>query len=145
MEKEKVSHKKKKKLEIKTKAKFDRNDDSEIDAESNELFSSRQKISKKSENKGHSELTWEGSDKPKKPRLKWFAHDEGIKGLIEMRCKGINPVKTRTIELYGSNSATMSKDTACRIDSAISSIGSTEGKASGKGSSDFEKTGDNGD
>lgn len=78
--------------------------------------------SQKSENEGHSVLTWSGSDKPKRPKLKWFLHDESVKGLIEMRLKGGNAVNEKTLNLKGAVSATMSKETACSIDNAIGKI-----------------------
>lgn len=65
---------------------------------------------------------FEGSDTPKKPKLKWFVHDDNIKHLIDMRCKGINTVKAETLILSGNSSATMSAKTACSIDNAISKM-----------------------
>ena len=56
-----------------------------------------------------------------------------------MRCKGGNSVKKKTLELRGSNSATMSRDTACRIDSAMSCMGVIEGKSINKKKAEFEK------
>lgn len=68
-----------------------------------------------------------GSDKPKKPKLKWFANDQSIKKLIETRCTDTNSIKAETLVLKGSNSAVMSQKTACSIDIAMYKIG---GKAS---------------
>lgn len=65
---------------------------------------------------------FEGSDKPKRPKLKWFAHDDSIKRLIDMRCKATNSIKSETLSLSGSSSATMSQKTACAIDNAISTL-----------------------
>lgn len=79
---------------------------------------------------GCSVIEFEGSSTPKEPTLKWFAHDDSIKHLVEMRCSGDNTVKTKTIELSGSSSATMSQKTAYAIDNAISKIGSVGGQAS---------------
>lgn len=62
---------------------------------------------------------FEGSDTPHRPKLKWFAQDENIKKLIDMRCKPGNTLKTETLILSGSSSATMSHKTATSIDSAI--------------------------
>lgn len=75
---------------------------------------------------------FDGSDNPKRPSLKWFAHDENIKKLIEMRCKNTNSLKSQVLELSGASSATMSQKTAYAIDGAISKIGG------GKISSDME-------
>lgn len=55
-----------------------------------------------------------------------------------MRCKGGNKVNTRTLKIHGSSSITMSKDTACKIDNAVSSIGSIEGKSIGKRNTELE-------
>ena len=65
---------------------------------------------------------FEGSDKPKKPKLKWFANDDNIKRLIDMRCKGNNSIKSEILELSGTSSATMSQKTACAIDNAIGAM-----------------------
>lgn len=60
---------------------------------------------------------FEGHDNPQIPNLKWFAHDDNIKGLIEMRCN--LSIKSTSLELKGSSSATMSKNIACAIDEIL--------------------------
>lgn len=65
---------------------------------------------------------FEGSDTPKKPKLKWFANEENIKRLIDMRCKGDNTLKSEMLEFSGASSATMSQKTAYAIDSAIGAM-----------------------
>ena len=75
-------------------------------------------------------VEFEGVAVPKRPKLKWFAHDENIKKLIDMRCKGENTVKTETLELAGASSSTMSQKTACAIDGAIGKICSMKGSSS---------------
>lgn len=67
-----------------------------------------------------------GNDEPKQPTLKWFANDENIKNLIEMRLSNSNSIKSETLELAGSASATMTQKTACAIDGALSKIGSAK-------------------
>lgn len=62
---------------------------------------------------------FEGNVNPHRPKLKWFAQDENIKKLIDMRCKPGNALKTETLILSGSSSATMSHKTASSIDSTI--------------------------
>lgn len=62
---------------------------------------------------------FEGSETPHKPNLKWFAHDENIKKLIDMRCKQGNALKSETLYLSGSSSATMSKNAANSIDATV--------------------------
>ena len=65
---------------------------------------------------------FEGSDNPQRPDLKWFANDDTIKSLIEMRCSDNNSIKSETLILSGSSSATMSQKTAYAIDGAVSKI-----------------------
>ena len=69
------------------------------------------------------EAVFEGNEEPKEPELKWFANDDTIKRLIEMRVNGINQIKSETLILEGSFSATMSQKTACAIDGAVGKIG----------------------
>ena len=88
------------------------------------------KTTDSSNRSGISIIEFEGSNTPKKPTLKWFAHDNGINGLIEMRCSGDNSVKTKSLELYGSSSATMSQKAAYAIDTAIGKIGNFGGQVS---------------
>lgn len=71
---------------------------------------------------GKSVSFFEGHDNPKVPTLKWFAHDDNIRGLIEMRCN--KAIKSNILELKGSSSATMSRKTACAIDALIKTGGS---------------------
>ena len=63
---------------------------------------------------------FEGSREPEQPTLKWFAHDDNIRGLVDMCCENKNSVKSKTLELCGSISTTMSIKTACVIDKIIS-------------------------
>lgn len=83
-----------------------------------------QNVSAKSAVKRSGKITaeFEGSDNPKKPKLKWFANDDNIKRLIDMRCKGNNLLKSETLFLSGTSSATMSQKTACAIDNAIGAM-----------------------
>ena len=69
--------------------------------------------------------SFEGNDEPKVPELKWFAHDNSIKSLIEMRCSSRNSIKSKRLELKGSSSATMSQKTACAIDKLLKIGGKT--------------------
>lgn len=98
-------------------------------AETFENSSSNQSSSQRS---GRITAQFEGSNEPHKPKLKWFAHDDNIKRLIEMRCKGDNSIRSETLELSGASSATMSQKTAFAIDGAISKMGF-------KGSTSMEK------
>lgn len=79
---------------------------------------------------GSSETEFQGNDILQRPNLKWFAHDDNIKRLIEMRCDGNRAVKSETLKLSGSSSATMSQKTACMIDGAMGKIGGAKGNVS---------------
>lgn len=72
---------------------------------------------------GKIEVEFDGSAAPQIPVLKWFAHDDTIKNLIEMRCNEKRTIKAETFELSGSTSATMSKKAAYNIDCVINGIG----------------------
>ena len=61
---------------------------------------------------------FEGNNEPKVPQLKWFAHDENVKNLIEMRCN--KAIKSTVLELSGSSCASMSRAIACAIDDILS-------------------------
>lgn len=76
-----------------------------------------------SQRSGKTLTYFEGNDSPKTPQLKWYAHDDNIKRLIEMRCSQNNSIKSKTLELEGSISATMSQKTACSIDASLKKIG----------------------
>lgn len=60
---------------------------------------------------------FEGHDNPQMPNLKWFAHDDNINWLIDMRCK--RAIKSNILELKGSSSATISKSIACAVDDVL--------------------------
>ena len=64
---------------------------------------------------------FEGHDNPQVPELKWFAHDDNIKSLIEMRCK--KAVKSTSLELSGSSCASMSRSMACAVDAILNVSG----------------------
>jgi len=73
-------------------------------------------------------INFEGSNTTRKPELKWFKHDDNIKRLIDMRINEDNPIKSETLELYGSTSATMTNKTAIKIDAALSKMGAAKSK-----------------
>ena len=64
-------------------------------------------------------ITFEGNNMPTRPTLKWFAYDENIKGLIEMRCSENNSIKSTVLELNAASSSTMSRKVACAIDNIL--------------------------
>lgn len=65
---------------------------------------------------------FEGGTEPRRPNLKWFAHDDTIKTLIDARCEGTNVLRCETLELTGSSSATMSRKAAVSIDGVLKKI-----------------------
>ena len=67
---------------------------------------------------GKTVLNLNGSNTIEEPTLKWFAHDDHIKSLIEMRRQ--KKIQSRMLELNGANSVTMSKKVACAIDAVFS-------------------------
>ena len=62
---------------------------------------------------------FEGNNTPTQPNLKWFAYDDNINGLIEMRFTGNNSIKSKVLELNCSSSVTMSQKTALAIDKIL--------------------------
>lgn len=79
---------------------------------------SMQSGNKSSKNQsGKTSTSFEGHDAPQQPALKWFAHDDNIKWLIEARLQ--KAIKNSALELKGATSATMSKVMACAIDDIL--------------------------
>lgn len=103
----------------------------DIQKTSNDCFHYDTSVDRNSERSGKVSVQFEGSSTPKKPKLKWFAHDDNIKRLIEMRTKGDNSILSETLRISGSSSATMSKATACSIDHALSMMGIIEKQSKG--------------
>lgn len=94
-----------------------------LGSKDSEIFENSSSVQNSTQRSGRITAQFEGSDEPHKPKLKWFSHDDSIKKLIEMRCKGDNSIKSETLELSSASSATMSQKTACAIDGAISKMG----------------------
>ena len=90
-----------------------------VEVKQSEEYEKRLQNSTSAKISGRTISRFEGSDNPVRPELKWFANDDNVKGLIEMRCTACNSIKTRTLILEGASSATMSQKTACAIDSAV--------------------------
>jgi len=95
-----------------------------------ESTESNQSNTSSDQRSGRYEVEFEGGSKPKQPELKWFAHDDTVKRLIEMRCGKTNQIKSETFRLSGASSATMSQKTAYSIDAALGKLGSIKGAAS---------------
>jgi len=62
---------------------------------------------------------FEGNSTPTRPTLKWFAYDDNITGLIEMRCSGNNSIKSKILKLNCSSSVTMSQKIALAVDKVL--------------------------
>jgi len=90
---------------------------------SNESYEQSASSKRFEQRRGRVVAEFEGSESPQKPDLKWFANDDNVKRLIEMRCTSSNSIKSELLELEGSSSAAMSQKTASAIDIAISKIG----------------------
>lgn len=73
---------------------------------------------------------FEGNCTPKAPTLKWFSQDDNIKNLIVARCEANNSIKSKTLMLSGSTSATMTQKAAISIDGVLSKLGIKGGKLS---------------
>ena len=61
----------------------------------------------KRNNRGKIETTFSQSSIPQHPRLKWFAHNDNMRNLIEMRLSENGSVRSKTLELSGNSSATL--------------------------------------
>ena len=81
--------------------------------------SSQSSSSERSKNSGKNITEFSGNSEPRRPQLKWFAHDDSINGLIEMRCSGDNSVKSQILEFNCSAQTAMSHKAACAIDKVI--------------------------
>ena len=62
---------------------------------------------------------FEGNKEPSAPSLKWFAFDDNINGLIEMKCNGNNAIKSKIIEISCITATTMSQKAAGAIDKLL--------------------------
>lgn len=82
-------------------------------------FSNDRASAQKNKQSGKTITNFKGNRKPVLPALKWFAHDESIKRLIEMRCSDNNAIKSKILELKGSISTTMSQKTAIAVDCVL--------------------------
>ena len=100
-----------------------------IDSRGIKVDSAAAKTSSKNSNvqSGKTITHFEGHDDPKVPELKWFAHDDNVKGLIEMRLA--RAIKSNSLNLSGATTSVMSKKIACAIDSIVKTKISMEREA----------------
>lgn len=85
--------------------------------------SSETATSNKRENSGRIESIFSGEVTPKLPPLKWFAHNDNIKNLIDMRLSEGGSVSKKILQLKGSSSASMTQKAAVAIDAEIMKMG----------------------
>lgn len=88
-------------------------------ADTQESVESNLKQSGSDSRSGKVEIEFEGNSNCVEPELKWFLYDDNINRLIEMRASNSNLIKSETLDLSGTSSATMSQKTAYAIDSAV--------------------------
>lgn len=81
------------------------------------------KNTSKRNNRGKIETSFSQNTIPQHPRLKWFAHNDNVRNLIEMRLAASGSVRSKTLELSGTSSASMTQKTAIAIDYEISKMG----------------------
>ena len=97
-----------------------------IDVSSSVAVDQMQNQKSSSHRSGKSVTHFTGNVTPTPPTLKWFAHDDSIRRLVEMCCSSGNTVRERTLEIKGSSTATLSQKAAYAIDCALSKIGTKE-------------------
>ncbi|MGM9619514.1 MAG: hypothetical protein ACI3W8_06760 [Oscillospiraceae bacterium] len=81
--------------------------------------------STETKNSSLAKATFASGRKPSRPYLLWYAHDNNIKNLIDMRCSEENGSKMPTYEirLNSSSVAVISTRTAAEIDAAAGKLG----------------------
>lgn len=80
------------------------------------------------ERKSLASAKFSGGRKPSRPTLCWFAHDDQILNLIDMRCSlGSTGFKEKYLEIKNSRSVAISSNTVAKVNAAAKSmkIGST--------------------
>ena len=85
-------------------------------------------------NRGKIATDFAENSAPHPPRLKWFAHNDNVRNLIEMRLSKTGSVRSKTLELSGTSSASMTQKTAIAIDYEMTKMG-----IKGNGSSSIER------
>ncbi len=93
------------------------------DSEKENTASVESKNTAKRNNRGKINTTFSQNTIPQHPRLKWFAHNDNIRNLIEMRLSASGSVRSKTLELSGTSSASMTQKAAIAIDHEIAKMG----------------------
>ena len=86
-------------------------------------FSTGHMRQSKRNNHGKLETDFSQNSTPQAPRLKWFAHNDNVRNLIEMQLSQTGSVRSKTLELSGTSSASMTQKTAIAIDYEIAKMG----------------------
>lgn len=81
---------------------------------------------KQESRQGKDDIIFEGNNTPTEPTLKWFADNDNIKRLIDIRLSGNNSIKSEVLEISGSSTATISQKTAISIDNFMKKFGKVE-------------------
>lgn len=100
-----------------------------ISASSKEEGEKSTSITSETEKSGQIVSTFSGCTTPTRPQLKWFANDDSVASLVDMRCANTNAIQSKQLRLSGRSISTMSQKTACSIDNALNKINA---KASAK-------------
>lgn len=106
----------------------------EASAKANGVSNSESRSQYLSENSHHQQAgelitKFQGTRTPKRPELKWFAHDDTLNRLIDMCCAG-ECLESRDLTLSSSSSFSMSKKVAVAIDTAVENGGTINGSGS---------------
>jgi hypothetical protein len=109
--------------ERKTKSDSSIKEEGKNGSKSENTFSVENKNSSKRNNRGKSITNFSQNTIPQQPRLKWFAHNDNVRNLIEMRLSESGSVRSKTLELSGTSSASMTQKTAIAIDHEIAKMG----------------------
>lgn len=109
--------------ERKTKSESSLKEDKKNGNKFKNTVSVESKNNTKRNNRGKSITNFSQNTIPQQPRLKWFAHNDNVRNLIEMRLAESGSVRSKTLELSGTSSASMTQKTAIAIDYEISKTG----------------------
>lgn len=107
-----------KKCSIEIKESLSKNLQKSINTEKKDKFSYSYDLALQFKELRHGKIKVDfvGSNDIVYPTLKWFKYDDNIKKLIDMRLNQTNSINSETVELLGSISSTISKQTAINID-----------------------------
>lgn len=121
-------------LETSLADKEERRSEAEVSTKADGVSNSESKSQFLSEASQHQQsgaivTNFRGTRTPKRPELKWFAHEDTLNRLIDMCCAGECP-ESRDLTLSSSSSFSMSKKVAVAIDTAVDNCGTINGSGS---------------